>query len=127
MDMQALLDGMSAKDQRERAKTQMTLGKMIHILESFEKNDKIDGIAEPHSYRGYYNDLAFESIEDKIEVSDALFMCQLVMGNVFEGYKGGDFVMGALTPVWLANYGNCGLKLMSIGNDGKFITEEDNL
>ena len=38
------------------------------------------------------------------------------MGQVFEGYKGGDFMMGALTPLWVAAYGNCGNKLLAINS-----------
>jgi hypothetical protein len=44
---------------------------------------------------------------------------------VFMGYKGGDFVMGALTPVWVANYGSCGQKLMAIRPDGTLETAEN--
>ena len=58
--LQAMLNGMSAQWQRERAETQMTLGKMIDILETMDANTQIDGIDHPHSYRGYYDDLAFE-------------------------------------------------------------------
>lgn len=40
------------------------------------------------------------------------------MGEVFEGYKGGDFQMGRNTPVWLASYGCSGEKIMAIREDG---------
>ncbi len=125
MNMQAYVDGMSAQWQRERAETQMTLGKMIAALESMPIDAEIEGISEPHSYRGYYSDLAFETIEGKTKVADALTMCRATMGQVFEGYKGGDFVMGALTPLWLASYGCCGNKIMAIKEDGTFEQEED--
>lgn len=123
--MQSLMDGMSAQWQKERAETQMTLGKMIAALEKLAEDDEIEGICEPHSYRGYYSDLAFEPIEGKMKVSDALAMCRGAMGQVFTGYKGGDFVMGALTPVWMASYGCCGKKIMTINDDGTFEQEED--
>ena len=29
------------------------------------------------------------------------------MGATFEGYKGGDFLMGKNTPLWVANYSYC--------------------
>jgi hypothetical protein len=125
MDLQALVDGMSARMMRERAETQMTLGKLISALEGMPKDALIQGIDNPHSYRGYYSDLAFETDHKPMEVGEALKMCKDAMGQVFEGYKGGDFVMGALTPVWIAEYGCCGLKIMGIDSNGTFITAED--
>jgi len=47
------------------------------------------------------------------------------MGQVFNGYKGGDFVMGALTPVWIASYGRLGRKIIALSDDGKLETSED--
>ena len=47
------------------------------------------------------------------------------MGQVFCGYKGGDFVMGALTPVWVSEYGCCGPKLMALHVGGEVETAED--
>ena len=35
-------------------------------------------------------------------------MLKLAIGEVFEGYKGGDYTMSKNTPVWVANYGNSG-------------------
>jgi hypothetical protein len=29
------------------------------------------------------------------------------IGKTYTGYKGGEYVMGKVTPVWVANYGNC--------------------
>ena len=123
--LQAMIDGMNTHSQRERAKTQMTLGKMIEALQAMPSDAVIKGICYPHSYRGYYSDLAFEPAAQDIKASEALMMCRDVMGKVFDGYKGGDYVMGALTPLWLANYGYCGRKIMGIHSDGVLITAED--
>lgn len=117
-DMQALVDGMGAQWQRERAATQMTLGKLINVLAEMPPEKKIEGFGRPHSYRGYYSDLAFERTEGQISATDLLDICRSAMGEVFEGYKGGDFQMGQNTPVWIANYGNCGQKIMAILGDG---------
>lgn len=125
MDMQALVDGMSARWMRERAETQMTLGKLIAALTELPGDTLIDGIEAPHSYRGYYSDLAFEPAAEKVKAADALAMCRAAMGEVFCGYKGGDYVMGALTPVWIATWGNCGKKFMGIGPDGTIETADD--
>lgn len=123
--MQALVDGMSAQWQRERAETQMTLGAFIEALEAMPQDRQIEGIGHPHSYRGYYSDLAFERISEKVTVVQALAMCKESMGQVFVGYKGGDYVMGALTPLWIASYSCCGDKFMGIGEDGSLLTKED--
>lgn len=124
-NMQALMDGLSAQWQRERAASQMTLGAMIALLEGMAPDQEIEGIGEPHSYRGYYSDLAFERQQNPTTAGKLLAECKASMGQVFVGYKGGDFVMGALTPVWVALYGCTGDKLVSISPDGKLVTKPD--
>jgi hypothetical protein len=125
-NMQAMIDGMSAQFQRDRAATQMTLGKLITALEAMPPDTEVDGLKAPHSYRGYYCDLAFHPPSGRLPVSEMLTMCRSAMGKVFEGYKGGDFVMGELTPLWIAEYGECGERIMSLTQDGHFeIAEEE--
>ncbi len=114
MNLQALLDGMSAQWQRERAETQMTLGKLISALEAMPEGAEVANLNNPHSYRGYYSDLAFEQDEGTRPAADLLSECKAAMGQVFEGYKGGEYVMWALTPVWIARYGCSGQKLMEL-------------
>lgn len=125
MDIQALLDGMSVRWQRERAETQMTLGKLIAVLENMPADSEVVNLAGAHSYRGYYTDLAFEHEEGTRRAAELLAECKGAMGQVFEGYKGGDFVMGALTPVWVASYGYCGQKLMALNPDGTIEVADD--
>jgi hypothetical protein len=43
-----------------------------------------------------------------------------VIGKTFTGYKGGDFLMGKNTPVWLAEYGNSSFNI-----DNKKIDEKE--
>ncbi len=126
-DIQALVDGLSARWQRERSETQMTLGKMIKVLGDMPKDTEIKGLGDLDSYRGYYSDLAFEPIGSRASetASELRERCKEAMGQVFEGYKGGDYVMGALTPLWIANYGNTGIKLMGINPDGTIETAVD--
>ena len=125
MDAQLLMNGLSAQWQAERSATQMTLGKLIDLLKMMKPKDVIQGFGEAHSYRGYYSDLAFELSGNQMSVKDALKICQAAMGEVFEGYKGGDYQMGRNTPIWIANYGRCGMKIMSLGVDGNFELKED--
>lgn len=124
--LQAMFDGLSAMEQHQRAQSQMTLGRLIEILESFEPDKQVANIGEAHSYRGYYSDLAFEKGDGTRPAKDLLQECKNAMGQVFQGYKGGDYVMGALTPLWIANYGECGEKLLAIGENGGLETAEDN-
>ena len=125
MNMQALIDGMSAQLQRERSETQMTLGKLIAALEAMPEGAEVANLRDAHSYRGYYSDLAFEREEGTRQAAELLAECKAAMGKVFCGYKGGDYVMGALTPVWLASYGCCGPKLMALYAGGEIETAED--
>lgn len=125
MNLQALVDGMSAQWQRERAETQITLGKLIEALEAMPPDAQVANLDNEHSYRGYYEDLAFERLDGTRPASDLLADCKAAMGRVFQGYKGGDFVMGALTPVWVANCGCCGAKLTAIYAGGDVETAED--
>lgn len=45
--------------------------------------------------------------------------------NSFEGYKGGDFIMNGSTPLWIAEHGSCGVKIIAINPDGTFTTASD--
>jgi|SRR6478735_4333911 len=125
MNLQAMMDGLNAQWQKERSNTQMTLGQLIDFLEGLDPEAQVVNLVHPHSYRGYYSDLAFEHAEGTRAAGDLLSACRLCMGEVFEGYKGGDFVMGKLTPLWVASYGCCGLKLMRLGINGDMETAED--
>lgn len=118
-NLKAIMDGWSADMQRERAKTQMTLGKLIAALEAMPENAEVANLRRAHSYRGYYCDLAFEWGTGTRPAADLLTECRAAMGRSFHGYKGGYFIMGELTPVWVAVYGCSGLKLMSLDAEGK--------
>ena len=86
----------------------MTLGELIKFLEAHDPERIVPiGFAEPHSYRGYYEDLAFEPARD-VTVGSMLACARDALGKTFEGYKGGDFKMGEYADVWLANYGHTG-------------------
>lgn len=122
-ELQAMIDGMAQHNQRERAQDQMTLGDMIERLEEMDPEVMVGLEEGGHSYRGYYIDFAFGSGSTKVH--KLLQSCNDAMGEVFGGYKGGDYVMGKLTPVWVAGYGDCGSKLMGINDDGTVATKED--
>ena len=125
MNLQAMIDRMDAQLQRERAETQMTLCKLITALEAMPDGAEVANLNSARSYRGYYSDLAFEQGEGTRPAADLLAECKAAMGQVFFGYKGGDFVMGALTPLWISSYGRCGKKLMAVKIGGEVETAED--
>ena len=116
---QILVDGMAAQAMRERQESgQMTLGRMIDVLAGMDEKRPVSNLFGAHSYRGYYTDLAFELAPGTRQAGELLAECRSVMGKALTGYKGGEFVMGENTPVWVADYGCCGEKLMAINPDG---------
>lgn len=123
MNFQALLDGIRLETQKARSTAQMTLGKLIDELGELPPKTLVE-LSSPHSYRGYYEDLAF-SYGEKTTAKKALQLCHNAMGQIFVGYKGGDFQMGRNTPVWVAFHGQLGQKIMSIKDNGELVLCED--
>ena len=60
----------------------------------------------PHSYRGYYEDLSFEESSAPITARDFLAMLSGCLNHAFQGYKGGWFTMVPATRVWSSQYGD---------------------
>ena len=56
------------------------------------------------SYRGDYQELAFNPVKDA-KVSDMLEFAKGSIGKTFAGYKGGEFKMGEYTDCYIAEYG----------------------
>lgn len=93
---------------------QYDLGQLIDHLNKHDPNKKVRiGFNNPHSYRGYYDELAFEPAEN-ITVVEMLAAAHSALGATYQGYKGGDFTMKDYTPVWISRYG--GLSGQGIGS-----------
>ena len=107
----------------ERSRTQMTLGQLIERLNHLHPSVTLC-IGYPHSYRGYYSDLAFEQSEVRT-VDEILKEVEGCLGKEFTGYKGGEYTMDESTPVWIAEYGSAGVRLMAIGLNGSLVTAEE--
>jgi len=86
----------------------MTLGELIKFLEERDKNIVVPmGFYRPHSYRDYYEDLAFEPKENTT-TGEMLDCAREALGNIYLGWKGGEFKMNRCTEVHLAIWGECG-------------------
>lgn len=86
----------------------MTLNELITFL---EKQDQAlvlpTGFTHPHSYRGYYDELAFEPAAD-VTVASMLAAAKSALGSTYHGWKGGEYVMHGWTDCWLAEEGRAG-------------------
>jgi hypothetical protein len=83
----------------------MDLGEVIRVLSEYPADKVVEmGFGEPMSYRGYYDNLAFEPVV-RTTVGDMLAHARSAVGQVFTGYKGGRYRMTERTPVWVAPYG----------------------
>lgn len=125
MNIQSLFEGLSQQWARERAATQLTLGKLIAELEKMPTDTSLPYLMDPHSYRGYYEDLAFELWPGTTTAGELLAICNYADGRRFSGYKGGEFKMHCDTPLWVADYGCCGEKLISISASEGITTQPD--
>ena len=126
--MQELINELSRGWRAERSLSQMTLGRFISELEKLPQDKEIENVCSPHSYRGYYSDLALEKESGKRTVASLVEQLKTeCLGQTFTGYKGGDFYMDENTPMWIAEYGSCGVKIMSIedGETFSLSTQDD--
>lgn len=136
MDLQTLVSNAVKAQRQEELKNspQLMLGEIVLKLESVKNKelplyiDLMDkrpkGI---NSWRGRYDELAIQTEDfgqykgkENPTVLEWIEVLKDVIGKEFYGYKGGDFLMGKNTPVWLAEYGNSSFKI----ND-KPIDEKD--
>ncbi len=86
----------------------MTLAELIVVLEQQDPDTVLaEGFGNAHSYRGYYEDLAFEP-KTNARVGDMLAEAKGAMDQVFHGYKGGEYTMSDYTTCWIAEYGHSG-------------------
>lgn len=92
----------------------MYLKELIAFLEKQNPAQVVPvGFHRPHSYRGYYDQLAFEP-KRSVTIGSMLKCAQQAIGQTFEGYKGGDYTMGEHTDVYLAEYGSTGEQIGQI-------------
>jgi hypothetical protein len=84
----------------------MNLEQIIKFLEELNQDGVVPfGFGEPDSFRGYYEDVAFEPVKDA-KISDMLKHAKSAMNATFTGYKGGEFTMSEYTDCWISIYGS---------------------
>lgn len=90
----------------------LDLGKLIAALEAEDPAKILKlGFNNPHSYRGYYDDLAFEPAAN-ITVGAMLAAAREALGATYLGCKGsGEYTMTGWSDVWLASDGHTGESL----------------
>jgi len=78
---------------------------IISFLKTRDENEVPPiGFNNPHSYRGYYNNLAFESTVG-VTVKQMLEDCSAAMSSSFVGWKGGEYIYNEYTTCWLSQEG----------------------
>ena len=112
-DMQKLVDAMGAAGQQARKHYHLSLGSLISLLEAAPSDCEViadDGSypGDFASYRGYYSDLSLEPSTLQVTAGTLLQAAKKALGKEFTGYKGGEYLMDASTPLWFAGYGCCG-------------------
>lgn len=86
--------------------TDIGLGGIIERLEREDPNRVLPiGFDDPHSFRGHYEQLAFEPRRN-IPIGNVLRAARSALGATYEGYKGGHYTMSEWTTCWIANYGS---------------------
>lgn len=112
-----------------------TLGSVIEALKQCDQDEDVRfdfcylRPTTVHSYRGHYDHLALgwsaESASPKEhwpKVSAVLAELQKAVGSTFEGYKGGQYVMGLSTPIWVDNrHDASGTAIVSVDADSGYV------
>ena len=88
----------------------LTLGEVIAALAPHVGKRASLGFCGTHSYRGYYECLAFGLASD-VEVDEMLSSSCGAIGKTFTGWKGGEYRMTEATECYLADAGTTGWPL----------------
>src|SRR5262245_21405288 len=103
----------NSNQERRSSATNMRLGQFIDALSACDPLLPLvledgKGIHDLMSYRGYYEDLAISPQSNIKTVGEVLVQARDALGEVFQGYKGGDFPMNKLSFLWVGEYGESG-------------------
>ena len=119
MSMQDFINNLNEMSKIESGK-EYNLGDLIKDLEKHKDYDygfmevEFDDGSIPtefDSWRGSYCELALGYKKNGICHAHSLYVKAFnTNGSIFEGYKGGDFIMDLDTPIHQANYGETGVE-----------------
>jgi len=85
--------------------TNLDLNQLIEYLKMLDPQLVLPhGFANPHCYRGWYDELAFEPAEN-VTVESMLACARAAVGKTFTAIKGGDYTMKPYTDCWLSKWG----------------------
>lgn len=99
----------------------MTLNRLIELLKQAGPYRICKhGFKSPHSYRGYYDRLAFEPAND-VPVYEMLASAEEALDSTYVGYKGGVYFMHGNVQVHIAFYGQTDQKHY----DAEGLTEQE--
>ena len=77
----------------------MDLDTYIEILQGFDPETILSiGLSNPHSWRGSYDELAFEPVEN-ITVKQMLEAAMEAYNSTYSGWKGGEYKMYGYTNI----------------------------
>jgi hypothetical protein len=102
----------------------LTLGELADALDALPPNLPIPCLCAPHSYRGWYEHIAFEVGTPSL-ARDVAALVRAQIGARHHGYKGGTYTMTRDTPVWLASRGELGRRVVGLTDDGHVILEPE--
>ena len=78
----------------------MNLQEFKNYIEHSESGKVFEyGISQPFSWRGSYDEVAFEILQSPMSREDILKNIEIAYNETFYGYKGGEFRYSGFTPV----------------------------
>ena len=115
--------------EREASASNMRLGDFIDALAKCDPTLPVEidtggSVDYFDSYRGYYEDLSAVPTNGPRPVEHVLAKAREACGAVMTGYKGGDFPMHRASIMWVADYGDCGRKLVGLRTETNRVVVE---
>ena len=86
----------------------MNLGELQLKFQKLKNREFVftKGFSDPHSYRGYYNQVCFEPTTG-VPLKEILESINDALTQTFVAYKGGEYTYGIFTTTNLQMYGHC--------------------
>lgn len=97
--------------------TQLTLGRLIEVLEGVPPLVEIYGLGRIAPYSRSWPDIAFRPTDDVEAAGDLLKRCRGAIGTSLASRKGGTLI-DANSRVWIAEHKRTGERLMGLTMPG---------